>query len=100
MIYLTQLIYLQPGQETVFDAFEAVAIPLIAKYNGQLLLRLRPGPDAVLEHHGEVPYEVHFVQFNSEADFVNFSQDEERKRFLHLKEQSIRASLLVKGERV
>jgi hypothetical protein len=34
MIYITQLIYIIPGQEAVFEQFEQVAIPLIAKYNG------------------------------------------------------------------
>jgi hypothetical protein len=29
MIYLTQLVYLNPGKEEAFDAFEAVALPLI-----------------------------------------------------------------------
>ena len=29
LIYLTQLIYLRPGRESVFDEFESVAIPLI-----------------------------------------------------------------------
>jgi hypothetical protein len=38
-VYLTQLIYIHPGQEEVFDAFEAVAVPLLTKYRGKLLLR-------------------------------------------------------------
>jgi hypothetical protein len=42
MIYITQLIYIIPGQEAVFEQFEQVAIPLIAKYNGNYLFRLRP----------------------------------------------------------
>jgi len=100
MLYITQLIYLQPGQEVVFDAFEAVAIPLIARYNGQLLLRLRPGPEAVIESSEEPPYEVHVVRFEAESDFQNFMLDEERRQFLHLKEQSIRASVLLKGVRL
>jgi hypothetical protein len=31
MIYITQLIYVKPGQEAVFDEFEKVAIPIVAK---------------------------------------------------------------------
>lgn len=97
MLYITQLIYLKEGQETIFDEFESVAIPLISKYNGRLLLRLRPALETIIEHHTEVPYEVHLVEFDSEADFQNFMADEERKQFLHLKEQSIRSSVLIKG---
>ena len=97
MIYITQLIYLKEGQAEIFDQFEALAIPLIPKYNGQLLLRIRPSGETIIESGIEIPYEVHLVKFAAESDFSNFMQDEERKQFLHLKEQSIRASLLVKG---
>lgn len=100
MLYITQLIYIKSGQEAVFNAFENVAIPLIAKYNGRLLLRVRPADDAFIEAGIEKPYEIHLVEFDSEQDFLRFMQDEERKQFLHLKEQSIRASVLVKGERL
>ena len=41
-LYFTQLIYIKEGQEATFHQFEDVAIPLISKYNGQLLLRVRP----------------------------------------------------------
>ena len=100
MIYITQLIYLQAGKEEVFHQFEEMAIPLIAKYNGRLLLRIRPDENAFIEHRIDKPYEVHFVEFISNDDFNNFMQDEERKTFLHLKEQSISSSLLVLGTKL
>ena len=100
MIYLTQLIYIKAGQETVFDEFEAIAIPSILRYNGQLLLRIRPTQDSVIESNIENPYEIHFVAFDSDDDFENFKHDDERKKFLHLKEQSIQSTLLVKGEKL
>jgi uncharacterized protein (DUF1330 family) len=97
MIYLTQLIYLKEGQEETFHQFENIAIPIISKYNGKLLLRIRPDENSFIENNIEKPYEVHLVEFDSELDFENFMQDEERKRFLHLKEQSIKISILFKG---
>jgi uncharacterized protein (DUF1330 family) len=97
MIYLTQLIYLKEGQEEIFHQFENIAIPVISKYKGKLLLRIRPDENSFIESNIEKPYEVHLVEFNSEKDFENFMQDEERKRFLHLKEQSIKTSILFKG---
>ena len=97
MFYITQLIYLKPGEEKVFDQFESMAIPIIGNYNGKLLLRIRPEADAYIEHSIEPPYEIHLVQFKTEKDFVEFSMDEERKKFLHLKEASIRAGMLIKG---
>lgn len=100
MIYITQLIYIIPGQEIVFEQFEQVAIPLIAKYNGKLVFRLRPEANAYIGESAEKPYEIHLVEFLNEQDFENFKLDEERKKFLHLKEQSIRASVMIMGRKL
>lgn len=100
MIYITQLIYIKEGQEEAFFEFEDIAIPTIAKYNGKLLIRIRPEDNSIIECNIEKPFEVHFVQFESEADFENFKHDDERKKFLHLKEQSIKASILIQGMKI
>lgn len=100
MFYITQLIYIRDGQEAVFDAFEAVAIPIISRYKGQLLLRLRPDAASIIESGMEVPYEIHLVGFETREDFEAFTTDPERKQFLHLKEQSIRSSILIEGSRL
>jgi uncharacterized protein (DUF1330 family) len=99
MIYITQLIYIIKGQEEIFNQFEAVAIPLISKYNGKLLLRVRPNAVDVVEANDiEAPYEIHLGVFDTQQDLDNFLKDEERKKFIHLKQQSIRSVLLIKGE--
>lgn len=100
MIFITQLVYIREGQENVFHQFENVAIPAILKYNGRLLLRVRPNEDTFIENHIERPYEIHLVQFNTEQDFENFQKDEDRKKFLHLKDQSIKTVLLIKGTKL
>jgi uncharacterized protein (DUF1330 family) len=100
MIFITQLIYIKEGQESVFHEFEDIAIPAILKYNGRLLLRVRPTENSFIEHHIDKPYEIHIVEFAAEQDFKNFTQDGERKKFLHLKEQSIKSALLIKGTEV
>ena len=100
MVYITQLIYILQGQEEVFDAFESIAIPAIPKYKGRLLFRVRPAKEAFIESHIETPYEIHLVEFETEADFHAFSGDEERKKYLHLKEQSIKASVLFQGRKL
>lgn len=97
MILITQLIYILDGQQDVFNQFEAIAIPQISKYNGRLLLRVRPGEDAYIESNIENPYEIHLVEFETDNDFTSFMKDAERKRFLHLKEQSIESVVLIKG---
>ncbi len=100
MITITQLIYIKEGQEQTFDQFEAVAIPLIAKYNGRLLLRVRPAGNSIIEGNIEVPYEIHLVEFDGEGDLADFMKDETRKSFLHLKEKAIKAAVLIKGSRM
>ena len=100
MIYITQLIYLKDNEELVFQQFENIAIPIISKYNGQLLLRIRPGESSIIEMSIERPYEIHIVQFDTDINFQEFMQDEDRKQFLHLKEQSIKSSILIKGEKL
>jgi len=98
MIYITQLIYLKAGAADTFFEFENLAIPIIGKYKGELLMRIRPEADNWIEGSMPLPFEVHLVAFDSLADFESFKLDEERKKFLHLKEQSIQTSLLIQGE--
>jgi hypothetical protein len=97
MIYLTQLVYIKPGQEKTFDEFENVAIPAILKYNGRLLIRIRPDENSVIESHINHPYEIHIIEFDAEEDFLRFGNDEDRKKVLHLKNQSVSAVRLMKG---
>lgn len=100
MIVITQLIYIKVGQEAIFNQFEDIAIPIIVKYNGQFLLRVRLDENSFIETNIEKPYEIHLVEFAAENDFENFMQDEERKRFLHLKEKSIKSVILIKGTKL
>lgn len=100
MIFITQLVYIKEGQENVFHQFEDIAIPSILKYNGRLLLRVRPTENNFIEHHIDKPYEIHLAEFATEQDFKNFMHDEERKKFLYLKEQSIKSVLLIKGIKI
>lgn len=100
MIFITQLIYIIEGQEKVFDEFENIAIPTIAKYNGRLLFRIRPTGDNYIESQIDKPYEIHLVEFQTQQDFESFMKDEERKKFLHLKEQSIKEAILIQGTKL
>ncbi len=100
MVYITQLIYLLDGQEATFNEFENVAMPLISKYNGRLLLRYRPTSENIIEQNMPSPYEIHLVEFPGEQDLENFFSDKEREKFVHLKEKSIRTAWLIKGSRL
>ena len=100
MIYLTQLVYVIDGKEEVFHQFEKIAIPTILKYNGRLTLRIRPDKKSVIENNIEVPYEIHLVEFNTQEDFDRFKKDEERRKFLHMKKESIKSSILIQGIKI
>ncbi len=99
MIYITLLVYIKPGQEETYNQFEAKAIPIIGKYNGELLLRIKPTEQTYVEGTIENPYEVHIISFPTDDDFKRFAQDEERKNFVHLKDQSIEKIILIKGNK-
>ena len=96
MVFITQLVYIHPGKERVFDEFEAVAIPLIGKHGGELLLRACPTPEVVVARSIELPYEIHLVRSSDEA-LASFTADPERQRLLPLKNDSVQSSLVVQG---
>lgn len=100
MIYITQLIYLKPGQEEIFRQFEDLVLPILAKYKATFLLRIRPRAGDIITTHSTQPDEVHLLKFDTESDFQNFMHDEGRKKFLHLKETSIQSVFLIKGTAV
>jgi uncharacterized protein (DUF1330 family) len=96
MIYYTQLIFVKPGREEAFQYFEARVLPLLDKYGGELLLRVRPQPDDYIA--GTLrPYEIHLVTFDNRESLEAYSNDPERIRVLALKEESIEKAMLVEG---
>ena len=97
MVVLTQIVYLHPGQEAAFDAFEAIALAAVERHGGELLLRLRPAPAATLAGSLAPPHEVHLVRFPDEAHLASFQADPTRASVLHLKSASVRETLLFRG---
>ena|ERR1700749_3300729 len=98
MLYYTQIIFVKPGQEDQFNLFESHVLPLLKKYNGTLIYRVRPGDGSVIETTIGNPYELHLVTFPAKEDFVGYSKDEGRLKYLDLKENSIERALLIEGE--
>ncbi|MEE9383361.1 MAG: hypothetical protein V3V08_08100 [Nannocystaceae bacterium] len=97
MLYYTQLIYIKPGQEEAFHAFESQVLPLLSRYNGRLLLRIRPNKACVIEANDPVPYEIHILTFGSKADLDAFAADPKRQKVLELKTRSIDRAVLIEG---
>lgn len=83
-MYITQLIYINEGQKDVFEQSENIAIPVITKSGGRLLLRIRPGKEGYIENNIDISYEIHSGEFDNEECLAGFKEDEQRKKFLHL----------------
>ncbi len=100
MIYLTQMIFVHEGREHVFNEFENIAIPLMAEHEGKMIYRMKPTKDVFITANEEVPYEIHFLSFPDDSSLQNFLKDERRTSFVHLKNESIRTSYIIKGEKL
>ncbi|AWV99081.1 DUF1330 domain-containing protein [Arcticibacterium luteifluviistationis] len=100
MIYITMLIFVKEGKEETFLEFESHAIPLMQKYSGQIIYRIRPSRDSFISAEEELPYEIHFISFESDSHLTNFMNDDSRLKFIHLKNESIKSTILIKGEKM
>ncbi|WP_405564332.1 hypothetical protein [Polaribacter sp. Asnod6-C07] len=100
MLYFTLMIFVKEGKEEVFHQFEKLSLPILEDYNGKLIYRLRPNKESFISAQEKLPYEIHFLSFNTENDFLNFTKDKKRNDFLHLKQESISSSLLIKGTKL
>ena len=97
MIYYTQLIFIKPGREQAFHAFEDRVLPLLKEHNGELIYRIRPDESAFVENSRELPYEIHLVTFGSKADFEGYKTDPKRLAFMEMKNDSVENIILIEG---
>ncbi len=100
MIYITQFIYIKPGREATFLEFEDFAIPLMEKYGGELLSRIRPSQESFIAGTEKPPYEIHFIRFKKQRKLDEFLNCDERLNFVHLKNESVTSILMVKGQKM
>jgi hypothetical protein len=68
-------LWIHPGQEAAFEAFEREAARLMARHGGRIdhAVRLTPPPAAPSAE--DIPYELHIVSFPDEASFEAYSSD-------------------------
>ena len=97
MIYITQLIFLKEGKEATFIAFENLVIPLMKEHKGKMLYRVRPDKESFITAEKELPYEIHFIAFESDHYLTNYLNDKRRLDFIDLKNESISSTITVKG---
>ena len=85
------------GGDATFRQFEDIVLPLLAKYGGELVLRLRPDEVSYLGGTAERPYEVHVVRFAGPDDLARYRDDDERRRALPLRDASVRRTVVITG---
>ena len=96
MLHFTLLIFTKEGKEAAFAAYEEKVLPLLARYNGQLLYRMQPGADDAV--NGEMPYEIHILGFNSRADYQNYMQSPQRRALEYMRQEAIEKIITVEGD--
>jgi hypothetical protein len=84
--------------EEQFNLFESYVLPLLKKHNGILLYRVRPTGGSVIEIAMDKPYELHLVSFPSREDFESYSRDDDRLKYMELKNASIEKAMLIEGK--
>ena len=97
MIYYTQILFVQAGQEDTFHEFEDQVLPLLQQHNGELMYRVRPSASSVITTTMGYPYEIHLVRFSSRTDFESYRDNPQRLQHMHLKDESIERVLLIEG---
>ena len=100
MVYITQFVYLKTDGEDDFNRYEALVLPLLNEYNGTLLHRIRCDKACRIDGLAAVPYEIHLLSFNSDADLEAFTNNPIRKEYAYLKENSVAETVLIKGEKI
>jgi hypothetical protein len=97
MIYYTQLIFIKQGCEEAFHSFEEKVLPLLKGHSGELLYRIRPEKNSIIESSRELPYEIHLVTFDNKAGFESYKNDPKRLEFMEMKNSSVEKIILIEG---
>jgi len=83
--------------ERKFQDFEDKVLPLLEKYNGVILYRIRITKDSIIKAI-DSPYEIHVISFQSKKDFEAYRDDKERIKHMKLKEESVKKIQLIEGK--
>ena len=96
-LFVTQLIFLREGQRESFEEYEDAVIPLLEKYRGQLMYRIKCHEDYVQCRLNEMPHEIHIISFPNQAALKNYLEDPKRQELANLREGIVRQDLSILG---
>lgn len=88
-------LWIHPGQEQAFEAFEREAASIMAVHGGRIerAIRIQGG-------EGESPYEVHVVVFPDESAFDSYRQDPKTMQLIARRSSIIAKTRILTGETV
>ena len=96
MLVIVAHLYIHPGQEAAFHAYESQALTCFRTHGGEVLAAFRPRPDATGK---PTPDEIHVLRIGSEEQFVAFRADPALQALADLRAQAIaRTEIFVSQE--
>lgn len=88
-------LWIHPGQEAEFEAFEQEAAAIMGNHGGRIDRAVRIRAEA-----GESPYEVHVVVFPSESAFESYRADPKTQNLMHRWSLIIAKTSIMTGQSV
>lgn len=90
-------LWIHPGQEAAFDAFERDAARLMAKHKGRIDQAIRLAPPEGAGPKDATPYELHIVSFPDRAAAEAYTADPETLALRQRREGIISRTILMAG---
>ena len=72
MLVIIAHLFIHPGQEAAFHAYESQALACLRAHGGEVLAAFRPWPDASGK---PTPDEIHVLRIGSQEQFAAFRAD-------------------------
>jgi uncharacterized protein (DUF1330 family) len=89
-------LWVHPGQEAAFEAFEREAARIMARHGGRIDQAVRLAqPEG--GRAGEAPFEVHVVSFPDKGAFEAYGADSETVALRSRRDQIISRTVMVEG---
>ncbi len=96
MLVILAHLYIHPGQEAPFRAYESQALAHFRRHGGEVLAAFRPRADASGK---PTPDEIHVLRIGSEEQFAAFRADPALQALVDLRTQAIaRTEIFVSQE--
>lgn len=86
MLVIVAHLYIHPGQEAAFRAYEEQALAHFRGHGGEVLAAFRPQPDASDQ---PTPDEIHLLRIGSQEEFAAFRADSALLALADLRTQAI-----------